>query len=367
MSGAPQQAGGGQVTLEVDLSAIGRSIGSLRATLGPGVRILASVKADGYGFGARAAALRAEAAGADGVALVDRHQAVEIRDAGFRGRILLYAGAPIDAEAARLAAAKDLILTVLDAADAQALSAAAPGDLAVAIKVEVGTERLGVLPAELGGLVRLVHGLPRLRVAIINAHPSLGDEAPTVVLEEQFRIFQAAIAPVVAEHPEVIPLFASSKALRRSGAMSLGAVDPGQMLYEPPLDRPMIRRMRTRLLMARPVTRGFAPEFAPFSLAGVARVGVIPYGRVDGAGRCDAARFGIRGRTVRRLGPPALEYCRIDLTDVPDAAAGDPVEIIGAADDPAIGLPVVLAVCGLKRETDLAIAIPPRVHRRIVA
>ena len=72
--------------------------------------------------------------------------------------------------------------------------------------------------------------------------------------------------------------------------MELDAIDPGQYLFGDTTERPIIRSLRTVLTQVRPVTRDFAPEHAPFDIGKVRRVGVIPFGRVDGGGRCHAAR-----------------------------------------------------------------------------
>jgi alanine racemase len=356
----------GQAILDVDLSDFAAKVAALRRRIGRDVRLFASVKADGYGFGAVAAAMRAEHAGADGVSLVDRAHASLIREAGFRGNILVYAGAPIDAEAARLAERFDLILTVLSIDDARALAGAASHRLRVAVKVEIGTERIGVLPGELPAIVDAIEASGRLELVVVNAHPSLADDAPMQVLEAQYARFKAAVATVVGDRPGVATVFASSKVLRRTEAMSLNAVDPGQMLYEAPTESPAIRRLSTRLLSARDVTRDFAPEWAPFAIDGVRRIGVVPYGKVDGAGKCDAGVCRIAGRIARFLGPPSLEYWRVDLTNIPDAQSGDEADIIGAPDDPDIGIARVLALCGLRRETDFALTVPHRVRRRYI-
>lgn len=360
-------ADGGQVTLDVDLSNFSAKVAELRHRLGRDVRLFVSVKADGYGFGAVAAAMRAEAAGANGVSLVDRAHAIHIREAGFRGDIVVYAGAPIDAEAARLAERFDLVLTVLSVDEARALADAASRRVRVAVKVEVGTERIGVLPGELPAIVRAIEDSERLQLAAINAHPSLADDAPMHVLESQYERFQAALSAVAGDRPGVATVFASSKVLRRTDTMSLNAVDPGQMLYEAPADSSAIRRLSTRLLSVRDVTRDFAREWAPFAIDGVRRVGVVTYGKVDGAGRCDAGLCRIAGRIARFLGPPSLEYWRVDLTEIPDAKSGHAADIIGAPDDPDIGIARVMALQGLRRETDFALTVPHRVRRRYIA
>jgi alanine racemase len=355
------------LSLDVDLSCIHDVTAQLRRELGPDVALLASLKADGYGFGSLAVAPVVERAGADGIALVDRLQAIAIRRAGFKGRILLYAGAPIDEAAARAAEEHDLILSVLDEAEAMALARAARHRVKVAFKIEIGPERLGLLPDDALRLASRILEEKRLKLEVVNSHPTFLPNAPDLVLEEQYKRYRACIErPPLGGRKDILFLFASSKTLRRSRAMNFTAVDPGQLIYDAPPGRRMIRGLTTRLMQARRVTRDFAREHAPFKMDGVTRIGVIPYGRIDGGGRCDAGRAIIRGRIVPFIGV-ALEYTRLDLTSVPEAQVGDEVMLIGSQAGATIDVGEVLAMRGYPAESDLAIALPSGVRRRYVA
>jgi alanine racemase len=209
---------------------------------------------------------------------------------------------------------------------------------------------------------------PLLQLAIVNAHPTFRDDAPDTVVQEQFRRFTAALQLLAdAGLPMPTRLFASSKTLGRLSGMELDAVDPGLFLYSDATDLPIIRALVTRLLQVRPVTRDFAREHAPFDLSGVRRVGVIPFGMVDGGGRCHGPQVLVRGRRARLLGGPALEYMRIDLSAIPDAQEGDEVVLIGRQTDAAGSCAEIplSEVCATLRATpaDIAMAVGPRVIR----
>jgi alanine racemase len=157
-------------------------------------------------------------------------------------------------------------------------------------------------------------------------------------------------------------LFASSKTLARFPNMLLDAVDPGQFLFGDATVRPIIRSLSSRLLQVRAVTRDFALEHAPFDPTGIERIGVIPFGKVDGGGRCHGPEVLVRGRRVPVLGGPALEYMRIDLTTIPKAQEDDEVVLIGRQG----GEEITLAeICAALRVTpsDIAMAIGPMVSR----
>jgi alanine racemase len=121
--------------------------------------------------------------------------------------------------------------------------------------------------------------------------------------------------------------------------------------------------LRSVLTQVRRVTRDFAPEYAPFDLAKVRRVGVIPFGKVDGGGRCHTGEVLVRGRRAALLGGPSLEYMRIDLSAIDDAEEGDEVVLIGRQGAAQISLAEVCAARGAT-PSDIAMAIGPAVLRQ---
>jgi len=157
-------------------------------------------------------------------------------------------------------------------------------------------------------------------------------------------------------------LFASSKTLGRLSGMELDAVDPGQLLYADTIERPIIRKLSSTLTQVRPVTRDFALAHAPFDLTRVRRVGVIPFGKVDGGGRCHAPEVLVCGRRARILGGPSLEYMRLDLSAIDEAGEQDEVVLIGRQRSADISLNEVCAAQGAT-PSDIAMAIGPAVLR----
>src|SRR4249919_710341 len=102
--------------LEIDCDSVTRRVAALRRRVGPRVKIFAALKADGYGFGTLPMARAALAGGADALSLIDRAEAIALREAGIDAPILLYVGAPVDADAVAAAETFRLIPTVLSEA-----------------------------------------------------------------------------------------------------------------------------------------------------------------------------------------------------------------------------------------------------------
>src|SRR4029077_8691022 len=96
----------------VDLDALTGNLGLLRGLAGDGVPVRPVVKADAYGHGAIPVARALEAAGADGFCVAAFDEALELRDAGIEGDILvLY---PIPAACAGEAARRGIAVTAGD-------------------------------------------------------------------------------------------------------------------------------------------------------------------------------------------------------------------------------------------------------------
>src|SRR3954470_5272506 len=77
--------------IDVDLDAIAANVRAIRAWIGPRVQLIAVVKAQGYGLGARLISEAALEAGADGVAVARVREGVRLRALGVRAPTLLLA------------------------------------------------------------------------------------------------------------------------------------------------------------------------------------------------------------------------------------------------------------------------------------
>ncbi|MCF8036005.1 MAG: alanine racemase, partial [Desulfobacteraceae bacterium] len=82
------------VWAEIDLSAVARNVRALRGALSPGARLMAVVKADGYGHGSVPVARQVLAAGADCLAVARIGEALELRYAGIQAPILIFGHTP---------------------------------------------------------------------------------------------------------------------------------------------------------------------------------------------------------------------------------------------------------------------------------
>lgn len=361
--------------VEIDLGAIANCVRDIRAMVGPEVTVFGALKCNAYGFGLVPVGKAVLAAGANALSVVDRADAVALRQAGITMPILLYAGNLIDAASVAAAEKFDLITTLIDRESVEMFARHAARPLKVAVKFDVGQERLGVVPEEAVDFMKALSRIPNLNLHVVNAHPYVAPNRGTAALDWQFERFVAACTAVEAAGITIpVKLFASSKALGMvKTRMVLNAVDPGQLLFgaqrksgDPPApeDLQPLRALKSRLIHARLVTRSDFLEDAPFPVRPGMRLGVLPIGSSDGVEKLHCGEVLVQGKRARILGAASLEYMRIDLTEVPEARVGDEVVIIGRQGETRIGPEAVLAHQKLNRVTDLAMAVRSTIPRQ---
>ena len=83
--------------VEVDLNAIRHNASTVKSHIGPGVRLMAVVKADAYGHGAVRCAKTALNSGAEYLGVATVQEAIELREAFVNAPILVLAEPPLSA------------------------------------------------------------------------------------------------------------------------------------------------------------------------------------------------------------------------------------------------------------------------------
>jgi alanine racemase len=144
-NGQPTMIPPGVVTwAEIDLDAIARNVQAIKAFVGPGTAVVASVKANAYGHGLRPVARIALEAGAAWLAVHRIQVAIALREGGITAPILLMGHIP--------PSGIDLVLehgitpTLVEMETARLLSARATRPILVHVKVDTGMSRYGLEP-----------------------------------------------------------------------------------------------------------------------------------------------------------------------------------------------------------------------------
>jgi alanine racemase len=236
---------------EIDLGALAANHRELVRRLRPGIRVIASIKANAYGHGAVEVAQVLAAEGADWLATGSFEEAVAVRDAGVATPILLFAGpAP---EAMPEIVRRAFVPTVHDLASARAVSQAATAPASVWIKVDAGLGRLGVPIGEAEAFVRKTAGLANVAVRGLYTHLPFVDQAGLEWAATRLPAFRSLVESLARSGVELEVTQALSSAGILAGLDDrCTAVCPGHILYGlPPASheavdssafRPVLRR-----------------------------------------------------------------------------------------------------------------------------
>lgn len=302
----------------------------------PHARLLAVIKADGYGHGiARMARIFDEA---DAFAVAAIEEAVAIREAGIGKPVVLLEG-PFETSELELAAALGLDSVVHTEEQLEMLEQGGALPRALWLKFDTGMHRLGFDPAVARDVIMRARslGVPlRFMTHFANTHHR-GDAS----VAAQVARFEALMADQVGERS-----LANSGAVLAYPQAHGDWVRPGLMLYGvSPFDHERgvdlglepVMTLRSKLISVRRVRAGEAvgyggayvcPEDMP--------VGVVAYGYGDGYPR--HAQTGtpvlVRGIRTQVIGHCSMDMMTVDLRPVPDARFGDAVTLWG------VGLPI---------------------------
>jgi alanine racemase len=368
--------------LDVDLDAIAENVRAVARLVGSDTRICAVVKAEAYGLGAVEVARRALSAGAERLAVARVDEAIRLRRAGIRAPILLIAGF-VRSEAESIVRHR-LTPTVVQVDDALALARAA-GRLAevvdVHVKVDTGLTRYGAPPADVPSLVRLLRGLPTVRLEGLYSHFAGADDEDRSFTEAQLHRLYEVVAAVErldesAWRPPIVHAANSAATLREpttwlhmvrlgiclSGHYPSAHVPRGVAL------RPAVS-LRARLLTVRNVSPGTSVGYSRTYVADRAvRVGLVPAGYADGVPRSHSNRASalVRGVRVPLIGRVSMDQCVVDLTEAPWAEAGDIVTMFGRDSHADLALDEYAAWSNTIVHEALC-RIGPRVPRRYLA
>jgi alanine racemase len=326
----------------IDANALRANFATIRAAVGPAVRVLAVVKADGYGHGARLVAPVLAAAGADWFGVATVGEAVELRESGITQPILVLAGAaPGDVDTL---IDHRLSVALLAAGHARELAAALRRrSLPVHVKVDTGMSRLGVPPAALGELLAVLRPESGLVVEGVFSHLADADDCRTEFGTLQLRLFGDGVERMREAGREARwQHLANSVATLTRPDMHYNLVRPGIALYgvAPAAAaaarlRPVMR-LHTRPWQLKSVPVGCAVSYGQtFVTRRPTRIAVLPIGYADGYGRALSNRGAvlIRGRRAPIIGRVCMDLTLVDVTDIPMVTADDEVVLWGRQGD----------------------------------
>jgi len=339
---------------QVSLENLRYNFGVVQRHIGAGITVCAVVKADAYGHGATECARALEEEGARWLGVTSLDEAIPLRDAGIRTRILLMTGfwRGEEEEIIRL----QLTPTVWEPGQVELLEKAAAGlglpRLAVHLKVDTGMGRLGVDPEDLYPVCAALKASSHLLLEGLSTHLASSEVLDAPSVNEQLQKFEQVRNVLRNEgfDPPLVHVANTGAVISKRESWNT-MVRPGIALYgyHLPFERAgrevsgsklrlgvkPVLTWKTRILSLRDVRANQALGYGgTYVTKAPARIAVLPVGYADGLNRALSSR----GRVIVRehyapiVGRISMDLTLADVTGLPGVAVGDEVVLLGALD-----------------------------------
>lgn len=311
--------------LTIDLGAIVRNWRKLCAIHATGA-VAGVVKANAYGLGAGRVATALRDAGCRHFFVAQPREGMALRKVlGPEPMIAVLGGFP--------GALRHGLTPVLNSLD-ELRAHKGPAIL----QVDTGMSRLGLDASELASLARDPSPFDGVELLYVMTHLACADEADHPLNAVQANRFAEACLKL----PRARRSFANSSGIFLGGRFSSDLARPGCALYginpTPGRPNPMesVLRLEVPVLQTRTIAAGQTVGYgASWMAARPSRIATVAAGYADGLHRAidGRGRGVIRGKSVPMVGRVSMDLITFDVTDVPAAAAGDLIEVIGPSQD----------------------------------
>ncbi len=341
---------------EIDLDAIAHNARELKRHIGEKTKLMAVVKANGYGHGAVPVAETALDNGASCLAVNRTLEGVQLRQAGITAPVLIL-GYTLPTQAETIVR-WDLTPTVNTLEQAQALSATALHQgrvLPIHVKVDTGLGRFGLLPDEVVGFVQVISTLPGLVIEGIYTHFAIADAADKTYTLQQLETYREVVKGL-EEAGFTIPIkhVASSAATLDLPETHLDMVRCGIILYglrpstevEPTIPLRPAMTLKSRVARVRTLPAGSSISYGcTYTTSEPTRVALVPAGYGDGYHRLISNRGQvlIRGQRAPIVGRVCMDQFVVKVSHIPNVQQHDEVVLLGRQGDDEISAEKVAA------------------------
>jgi alanine racemase len=347
---------------EISLDAYAHNIKELRRVTRPPARLMAVVKANGYGHGAVEVAREALQNGAQYLGVARINEAIPLREAGLEAPILIFGYSPPDL--APMLIEYELTQSVYSLSTASALSekAARQGKkIKVHLKVDSGMGRLGFLLEATNGTpddiaaqnpvraIEAITRLPGLTVEGIFTHFATADSADKSYADLQLDRFKDLINRLQKEGLEPpVRHAANSGALIDMPDSHLDMVRPGIATYglhpsdevnKSMVDLKPVMTLKSRIIHLKRVAPGFNISYGiTFQTKNHTTIATVPVGYADGFNRLLSSRghMLVHGQRVPIVGRVCMDLTMLDVGGISGVALEDEVVVFGEQANEAI-------------------------------
>lgn len=330
-----------ETVLEINLDAVAHNLKAVQQQLKPGVKLMAMVKAFGYGSGAAEIASVVQFHKADYLGVAYADEGVELRKAGITIPVMV-----LNTEANAFDALTDynlepdLFSIDLLAAFEQHVRNTGLKHYPVHIEVETGMNRTGFALSDMAALAAHLKDNEWIRVQSVFSHLAASEDQ----VEDAFTFHQSRLLKQAAESLEkeigysFIRHIANTSAILRFPQLQLDMVRLGIGLYgisgsgQVPLQT--VATLKTTISQIKKIRKG---ETVSYNRRGVAKedsvIATLRIGYADGYARRlgnGVGKVWVNGQLAPVIGTVCMDMTMIDITHIPGVKEGDDVIIFGA-------------------------------------
>ena len=373
-----------RVYAEVRLDAVISNMDNMKVNIAPKTKMIAVIKTDGYGHGAIPIARELE--GLDylfGFAVATAEEALILRHVGIKKPILIlgytfpYSYEKLIEEEVRMAVFREDTLKELSEAAARLSERGIRKNAKVHIKVDTGMSRIGVRSDEKGlEFVKRTFETEGIEVEGIFTHFARADESDKTAAKKQLTEFREFIGQIEEKTGRKIPVkhCSNSAGIVEMPDANMDVVRAGITLYglwpSNQVRKDIVKlspalSLYSHIVYIKEIEAGTAVSYGGTYVADrVRRVATIPVGYGDGypRGLSGKGHILIHGKKAPILGRVCMDQFMVDVTEIPEAAMGDRVTLIGREGQQEITMELLGELSG-RFNYELACDITKRVPR----
>lgn len=348
-----------RVTANIDLDAICNNIINTRKLVDNTTKIMAIIKADGYGHGAVPIAKILDQIGVDAFGIAILEEGIELRRAGIHKPLLILGYTP--KEQFKELIHYDITSTIFQYSAAEELSKEALKQNKTAnihIKLDTGMSRIGFSDKiENIKEIKKIAGLKGIKIEGIFSHFACADETDKTSAQKQLQRFLAFVKQLEAEgvlipikhianSAGIIDLPESQLDMVRSGISTYGLypsdeVNKNKLILKPAME------IKTHVSYIKEVDAGVGVSYgSTYVTTNKTRIATIPVGYGDGYPRLlsSKGRILIHGKSAPIIGRVCMDQFMVDVTDIDNVKQGDEVTLVGKDGDQSVSVEEIAAM-----------------------
>lgn len=344
--------------VEIDLDAVSHNVSTIKKYLGD-VKMLAVVKANGYGLGAVPMAREIVRCGADYLGVVMLDEAYELRRAGITAPILNTGTIYADQSDYVIDLEIEQMVDQLTVARALSKSAAARGTVAkIHLKIDTGMSRFGLHCSRAAKEIPKWLDVPNIELVGAFTHFPMSD-----AVDKSFALLQIERIKNIKRQLEAqgihIPIWHMANSggtldlptshfnMVRVGLMNYGYW-PSFDVRQPFTLRPAMT-VKAQIVGIRDIERGDTVGYGrKFIAEKPEKIAILPLGYADGYDR-KLSKIGHvlwNGRSLPIIGGLCMDATFVKITDFPEIQIGDTVTLMGEDGDKEISPHDIAALIG---------------------